>query len=67
MVILTKQSRVDNEGKKTAVVLRRGQYERLLDDLSDLAMLAERTEKALVSLETMKRRLAEWSHLTRAI
>ena len=67
MAILTEQNMVATEGKKPAVAPRRGQFEQLLEDLSDLAMLAERAEKALVSLEAMKRRLAEWSHLVRAI
>lgn len=50
---------VDVEGKKTAVILPIEQYERLLEDLHDLAVVAERRAEGLITLEEMKRRLKD--------
>ncbi|NLH42359.1 MAG: type II toxin-antitoxin system Phd/YefM family antitoxin [Planctomycetes bacterium] len=48
---------VDTDGKKTAVILSLKRYQELMEDLHDLAMVAERRNERAVSLETMKRRL----------
>ena len=48
---------VDSEGRKTAVLLSLEQYERLLEDLHDLAVVAERRDEEPISLEELKRRL----------
>jgi PHD/YefM family antitoxin component YafN of YafNO toxin-antitoxin module len=48
---------VDADGKKTAVILSLKRYQELMEDLHDLAMVAERRNERAVSLETMKRRL----------
>ncbi len=48
---------VDPRGKKTAVVLPIKRYERLMEDLHDLAVVAERRDEKSVSLMAMKRRL----------
>ena len=48
---------VDAKGKKTGVILSVKQYQKLLEDLHDLAVVAERRAEKLVSLEEMKRRL----------
>ncbi len=48
---------VDRKGKKTAVILPVTQYDQLLEDLHDLAMIAERRDEEPISLEEMKRRL----------
>ena len=48
---------VDPEGKRTAVVLPMKQYERLLEDMRDLSVVAERREEGTVSLRELKRRL----------
>ncbi len=48
---------VDQKGKKTAVILPVTQYDQLLEDLHDLAMIAERRDEEPISLEEMKRRL----------
>jgi len=48
---------VDAKGKKTGVILSVKQYQKLLEDLHDLAVVAERRADKLVSLEEMKRRL----------
>ncbi len=48
---------VDAKGRKTAVLLSLDQYERLLEDLHDLAVVAERRDEEPISLEELKRRL----------
>ena len=48
---------VYGEGRKLAVVIPLGSYRRLLQDLHDLAALAERREEPSVPLEEVKRRL----------
>ena len=50
---------VDGDGKRTAVILPIEQYERLLEDLHNLAVVAERREEEPISLEEMKRRLMQ--------
>ena len=48
---------VNEDGKKTAVVVPVRDYERLLEDLHDLSVVAERREEPSVPLEEVKRRL----------
>jgi PHD/YefM family antitoxin component YafN of YafNO toxin-antitoxin module len=48
---------VDSKGRKTGVLLSIEQYERLLEDLHDLAVIAERRDEKAISLEELKRRL----------
>ena len=48
---------VDSEGRRTGVLLSLEQYERLREDLHDLAMVAERRDEESISLEELKRRL----------
>ena len=48
---------VNEDGKKTAVVVSVRDYERLLEDLHDLSVVAERREEPSVPLEEVKRRL----------
>jgi PHD/YefM family antitoxin component YafN of YafNO toxin-antitoxin module len=50
---------VDTNGKKTGVLLSLKRYEQLLEDLNDLAIVAERRNEASISLKDMKRRLQE--------
>ncbi len=50
---------VDTDGKKTAVLLSLKQYQQLLEDLHDLAVVAERRDEQLGSLESLKRRLCK--------
>jgi len=53
-------SYITNErGRKTAVILPIRQYQRLLEDLHDLSMVAERQEEYPVSLAEMKQRLSD--------
>ena len=48
---------IDTEGNKIEVILSLKQYEQLVEDLHDLATVAERREEEPISLEEMKRRL----------
>lgn len=48
---------VDADGNKTAVILSLKRYQELMEDLHDLAVVAERRNERAVSLDTMKRRL----------
>ncbi len=47
----------DENGEKTAVVLPIKEFENLLEDLNDLAVLAERREEATISFEEVMERL----------
>ena len=57
MNALREQYVVDAKGSKTAVILSFKRYEQLMEDLHDLAIVAERREEEPISLEEMKRRL----------
>jgi predicted transcriptional regulator len=48
---------VDDKGRKRGVLLSLKQYQKLLEDLHDLAVVAERKNEKPVPLEDMKRRL----------
>lgn len=48
---------VDDKGRKTAVLLSLRQYQKLLEDLHDLAVIAERKNEKPIPLAEMKRRL----------
>jgi hypothetical protein len=48
---------VDAKGKKTKVVLPVAVYEKLLEDLHDLSVIAERRDEASMSLAELKARL----------
>jgi PHD/YefM family antitoxin component YafN of YafNO toxin-antitoxin module len=48
---------VDREGNRKAVILSLDEYERLLEDLHDLAVVAERRDEAGVDLAEVKKRL----------
>ena len=48
---------VDEKGKKTAVLLTVKQYEKLLEDIHDLAVVAERRDEKPISLKEMRKRL----------
>jgi len=47
----------DENGKKTAVILPIEEFEELLEDLDDLAVLAERREEPTISFEEVIERL----------
>jgi hypothetical protein len=48
---------IDGKGKKTGVLLPLKRYHKLLEDLHDLAAVAERRAEEPVSFSEMKRRL----------
>jgi len=48
---------VDDQGNKKGVILPVTRYKRLLEDLHDLPVVAERRKEEPVSLEEMKRRV----------
>ncbi len=45
------------KGQQARVVLSRRRYERLLEDLHDLAAVAERRDEPAISFEELKKRL----------
>ncbi len=50
---------IDSRGKKTGVIIPLKQYEKLLEDLHDLAVIAERRDEEPVSFGEMQQRLNE--------
>ena len=46
-------------GRKKAVILPIGEYQRLLEDLHDLSVVAERRDEATMSLAEMKQRMKD--------
>lgn len=48
---------VDESGKKTAVVLPVEDYEELLEDIHDLAVIAERKDEPSIGYDELKKRL----------
>lgn len=48
---------VDETGQKTDIILPLDEYEELLEDLHDLAVIAERMDEPTVSLDELKRKL----------
>ena len=48
---------VDDTGKKTAVVLSLEEYEELIEDIHDLAVIAERRDEPTISFDELKKRL----------
>ena len=50
---------VDKKGRKTGVLMTLKQYEKLLEDLHDLAIVAERRDEKPISLKEMKQRLEQ--------
>ncbi len=54
---------VDGRGKRTAVIMPAGQYQKLMEDLHDLAVVAERREEKPISLEAMKQRTIQGESL----
>jgi hypothetical protein len=50
-------------GRKKAIILPINEYQRLLEDLHDLAVVAERHEEFPISLDEMKKRLSDHAHV----
>jgi PHD/YefM family antitoxin component YafN of YafNO toxin-antitoxin module len=57
MIKFQEQYIVDEKGRKTAVILPIEEYEELLEDLHDLAIIAERRDEPTISFEELKKRL----------
>jgi hypothetical protein len=57
MSAVQEQYVVDPKGKKLSLILSLKRYRQLMEDLHDLAVVAERRDEATISLEEMKRRL----------
>ncbi len=57
MTSLHEQFVIDAKGKKTGVILSLRRYQKLMEDLHDLARVAERRFEDPIPLEEMKRRL----------
>ena len=57
MAALREHYVVNAKGKKTGVLLSLKQYEKLMEDLHDLAIVAERRAEAPITFEELKRRL----------
>jgi len=55
--IAPEQYIVDAQGRKTGVLLSLERYEQLLEDLHDLAVIAERHDEGTITLEELKKRL----------
>jgi len=54
---LQEQFVIDEKGEKKGVILPIEEYEELLEDLHDLAIIAERRDEPIVSFEEFKERL----------
>jgi len=48
---------VDESGIKKAIILPMEDYEELLEDIHDLAVIAERKDEPTISFEDLKKRL----------
>lgn len=48
---------VDESGKKTAVILPVEEYNELLEDIHDLAVIAERKDEPTINFDELKKRL----------
>lgn len=48
---------IDETGQKTDIILPMDEYEELLEDIHDLAVIAERKEESTISLDELKRKL----------
>jgi len=57
MEMAQEQYVIDTKGNKLSVILSLERYERLMEDLHDLAIVAERRDEQPISFEEMKRRL----------
>jgi len=54
---MTTQYLTDEQGRKVAVVIPIADYEELLEDMDDLACVAERRDEDHISFDDLKREL----------
>ena len=57
MTVTHEQYVVNENGEKVAIILPIEEYEKMKEDLHDLAIVAERRNEKTISLEEMKRKL----------
>ena len=57
MIKINEQILYDTEGNKKSILLNYREYEELLEDMQDLAAIAERRDEKPISDEEMTRRL----------
>lgn len=50
---------IDKNGQKTAVVIPVDEYEELLEDLHDLAIIAERRDEPTITFKELKKKLKQ--------
>ena len=55
---------VDEKGKRQAIVLPIKEYEELLEDMADLAVMVDRADEPTESLEVVKKRLEKRWQIT---
>jgi hypothetical protein len=67
MLAIPAQYVIDAKGQKTAVLLPIATYEQLLEDLHDLAMVAQRREEEPVNFDEMLQRLGLDSDLQHSV
>ena len=48
---------IDEKGQKTAVIIPVEEYEELLEDIHDLAIVAERRDEPTITFEELKKKL----------
>ena len=57
MIELGRQYIVNESGEKTAVIIPAGEYKELLEDLHDLAVVAERRGDPTISFDELEEKL----------
>lgn len=57
MAKIREQYVIDEKGQKTAVIIPVGEYEELLEDIHDLAIIAERRDEPTVTFEELRKKL----------
>jgi PHD/YefM family antitoxin component YafN of YafNO toxin-antitoxin module len=62
--LIQEQYIVDGNGNKTAVILSIELYEQMLEDIHDLAIVAERLSEPSISLAEMKKMLSSHEPLS---
>ena len=50
---------IDKKGKKTAVIVPLEEYDELMEDIHDLAVVAERREESDLTFSELKKKLRE--------
>jgi hypothetical protein len=63
MKLIQEQFIINAKGKKTGVILSVTQYQQLLEDLHDLAIVAERRQEPTLTLAELKKRLKKPAHV----